>query len=255
MLCKKVLPLLSEFFDEALDADTSAQVSQHLGQCIRCRKEFNSISALHRKLTSLNGVQAPEYLHSLVQHRLAQEPWHAGVPGELARWWSIVRTTEGMWYATRAVGTVMACMFFIMISSAIAPLYIQSQAAAVQQESLRFGYGQQVSMNVSKLLGVPRVQPLRSSRSDPPALNPMYLVKYADSGTATGGEEDFSVLTSLDEKGSAKVETVIKPPSDEAYLTRFRSMLANAQFRPASENGYAVPSTMIFTFSRILVSD
>ena len=254
MLCTKVLSLLSEFFDEALDADTSVQVSQHLRQCIRCRKEFNNISALHRQLTSLDRVQAPEYLRSLVQHRLAQEPWRAHLRNELERWWSIVRTTEVMWYATRAVGTVVASVFFIVISSAIAPLYIQSQASAAQQESLRFGYGQQVSMNVSKILGVPQAQPLRSSRSDPPALNPIYMVKYADSSTA-GGEEDFSVLTSVDENGAGKVETVIKPPSDQTLLTRFTSMLANAQFRPAIENGQAVPSTMVFTFSRILVSD
>ena len=57
MLCKKVLPLLSEFFDGVLDDDTSVQVSQHLGQCIRCRKEFNGLSALLTMLNSCaNGV-------------------------------------------------------------------------------------------------------------------------------------------------------------------------------------------------------
>lgn len=113
MLCEKVLPLLSEFFDEVLDSDAAVQVSQHLGQCIGCRKEFDSYAALHHRLKSLNRMPAPEYLRSLVQHRLTQESWRAHLRNELARYWSIIRTTEGMWYATRALGTVMASIFFL----------------------------------------------------------------------------------------------------------------------------------------------
>jgi hypothetical protein len=42
MLCEKALPLLSEYFDEVLDPDTAIQLSQHLGQCINCRRELTA---------------------------------------------------------------------------------------------------------------------------------------------------------------------------------------------------------------------
>ena len=53
MLCEKVIPLLSEYFDEVLDAETAIQVSQHLDQCVRCRKELSELSAVHDRLRSL----------------------------------------------------------------------------------------------------------------------------------------------------------------------------------------------------------
>jgi hypothetical protein len=251
MLCKKVLSLLSEFFDGVLDDDTSVQVSQHLGQCIRCRKEFNSLSALHNRLSSLDRVQAPEYLHSLVQHRLAKEPWRAHARNELERWWSIVRTTERIWYATRAMGTLVAFVLFMMISMAITPFYIQAGAS---RDSLTFDYGRQVKMNVSKIFGVRQI-PAKAGRKDPAAINPLYVVKYADSTLLGGTEDDFSVITMVDSSGAAKVEGVLRSPSDETLLTKFNIMLATARFRPAREYGYAVESPMVFTFSKIFVSD
>jgi len=72
MLCKNVLSLLSEFFDEVLDAGTSVQISQHLDQCGRCRREFNRLSLLHGKLNSLKSIQAPNFLGSLVEHRISE---------------------------------------------------------------------------------------------------------------------------------------------------------------------------------------
>ena len=72
MLCKTVLPLLSEYFDGVLDTDTEIRVSQHLDQCISCRREYKSLSALHAKLSSFRRIQAPEYLQHLVQHRISE---------------------------------------------------------------------------------------------------------------------------------------------------------------------------------------
>lgn len=251
MLCKNVLPLLSEFFDGVLDDETSVQVSQHLGQCIGCRKEFDSISALHKYLSSAERIPAPKYLHSLVQHRLCGEPLSARVRNELERWWSIVRTTEGMWYATRAVGTVAAFVFFLIISVATTPFYIQ--AGSAQRDQLTFEYGRQVNKNVSVIFGV-RQFPAKNGRRDPAAINPKHLIRYADS--ISGSKEDnFSVVTVVDSTGTAKVESVLTSPTDESLLTKFQSMLADARLRPASENGQAVPAALILSFSRILVSD
>jgi len=257
MLCQKVLPLLSEFFDGVLDADLAVQVSQHLGHCIGCRKEFDSFATLHNKLRSLDRVQAPDYLHALVQHRLARQPWRASVRNELERWWSIIRTTEGMWYATRAMGTVMSTVFFFMISSAL-PFCIQTADPVAQRPPTTFTYGQQVrvNMSVSKIFGViPSQLALKASRSDPAAINALYLMKYGKTISYGDKEDNFSVLMGVDRSGAAKVESVLQYPEDENLLSNLNEMISSARFRPASEKGRAVPSQLIMTFSKVFVYD
>jgi hypothetical protein len=264
MLCEKALPLLSEFFDEILDQERAVQVSQHLGQCIRCRKEFNSLSDLHTKLRSLERVQVPDYLHSLVKHQLAKEPWRARVRNELERYWSVIRTTETMWYATRAMGTIIATVFFFLLPSAITP-YISASAHSTQRTSITPAYyslgpeyRNNVSRSLTKQLGMASTQmQSQPGRSAPAALNPLYLVEYGDkvSREAEAREDDnVSIAATVDRSGAAKVETVLEHPYDETLLTSFRWLIASARFRPASENGQTVPSTVVFSFSKIFVS-
>jgi hypothetical protein len=256
MLCKKVLPLLSEFFDGVLDADSAVQVSQHLSQCDGCRKEFDSFSALRAKLKSLDRVQAPEYLRSLVQHRLAKEPWRMRVKNELSRYWSIIRTTEGMWYATRAVGSVMATVFFMLISSGVTPYVVQAEAPVMREPlPLNPAYGPKVSVNVSKKLGTfPTPVPSKlSGRSGPAAINDLYLMKYGESVSQVGKDDYLSILATIDRRGTAKVESVIEHPSDQNLLYEFNQVIESARVRPARENGRAVSSSVVFTFSKIFV--
>jgi hypothetical protein len=267
MLCERVLPLLSEFFDEVLDQDRAVQVSQHLGRCIPCRREFNRLSDLHTKLKSLAQVQAPEYLHSLVLHRLAKEPWRARMRNELGRYWSIIRTTETMWYATRVMGTILASVFFFLLPSAITP-YTGVEAQDPQRTSITPAYyclGQQpayrnnVSRSLTKKLGMASSQiQSQPGRSAPAALNPLYLVEYGDSVSRTGeaGQDDnVSISATVDSSGAAKVETVLERPSDKTLLASFRGLISSARFRPEIKNGQTVSSTVVFTFTKVFVSD
>ena len=231
MLCEKVLPLLSEFFDEVLDQDRAVQVSQHLGQCIRCRREFNSLSDLHTRLRSLSRVQVPEYLHSLVLHRLHKEPLRARVRNELERYWSIIRTTEAMWYATRAMGTVIATFFFLLMPSAITP-YISTAAQDTQRAANTPAYyclGQQpeyrnnVSRSLTKKLGMASNQiPSQPGRSAPAALNPLYLVEYGDSvfrTDAAGKDDNLSVAATVDRSGAVLTIRLPVPAQTNALDT------------------------------------
>ncbi len=259
MQCHNVIPLLSEFFDEELDTGTAIQVSQHLCQCLGCRKEFDGIADVHKRLRSLDRITAPEVLRGLVQHRLAQQPWRVRLRNELERYWSIIRTTEGIWYATRALGTVMATLFFILTSSAINPIYIQDEGPIVQRTPYgpigkqRTSLSQQVSLNVPRKLGVASTQ--LPTRLMPPAINDAYIKGYSLSNTEKGKDDTFAVAMGVDRSGAVKVETVIQRPADPALLGSFYEMIASARLRPASQNGQAVNSTLVFTFSRIFVSD
>ncbi len=263
MLCENVIPLLSEFLDEALGSDKAVQVSQHLGQCIRCRKEFNSLSELRNRLRSLERVKAPEYLRRLVNYRLAEEPWRVRVRNELERYWSIIRTTEAMWYATRALGTVMASLFFLLVPSTITP-YLAVEAQDTQRASITPAYyclGQQpayrnsVSRTLTQKLGMsPSQIKAQPGRSAPAAINDLYLVEYGQSISRAGEDDNLSVAITVDRSGVAKVETVLEHPADQTFLSSFIGMLASARFRPASSNGQAVTSPLVFTFSKVFVS-
>jgi hypothetical protein len=260
MLCKKVLPLLSEYYDGVLDADATAQVSQHLNRCIRCRKELNSISALHDRLSSLDRVQAPEYLRTMVQSRLMslqRDSRSTRLRNELERWWSLIRTTEGRWYLTRAAGTVMTCIFFILISVCISPPYNRVNAAANEWSALARNYVHlQAGQNLLSRLRwfSAQAQKTPAPKSDP-AINDLYFLKYGESVSQDGKDDNLSVVTEVDSSGSAKIQYVLEHPQDETLLSNFNEMLAIARCRPAIENGQPVSSLMLLMFSKVFVYD
>ncbi len=71
-----------------------------------------------------------------------------------------------------------------------------------------------------------------------------------------GAEDDsFSVVTMVDRSGSAKLQSVIETPSDKTLLSDFNEMISSARCRPARENGQAVPSRLVLTFSKIFVHE
>jgi hypothetical protein len=259
MLCKKVLPLLSEYFDEILDADIAVQVSQHIDKCIHCRKELESLSILHGKLRSAKKINAPEYLHHLVQHRLAamrQDCWRKRVQNELERRWSKIRTTEGMWYVTRALGTVVASAFFFLISISISPYYINVNAPVNAPSVLISSYGQEVMMNVLPRLGLlPAVAVQKPISKSDAAINDLYLMDFGQSISQAGKDDNFTVMYEVDRSGSAKIKKVLEHPVDQSLLNTLNEVISSARCRPASENGQSVPSYLILMFSKISVYD
>jgi hypothetical protein len=256
MLCKNVVPVLSEFFDEVLDSEASVQVSQHLDQCSRCRKEFDSLSVLHSRLKSLKGIQAPDYLGSLVEHRIAetqQNSWRRNLQNELERCWSKIRTTESMWYITKALGTVMTSLFFFLISGNNIPLSIMD-ATNMERDSITPAFRQQVRHDFVARLGMQQALKIRVTKSDP-AINELYLNDLGESMSKPGKDDTVFVLYEVDSSGSAKIQNVLERPNDPRLLTTVSEMISSAHFRPASENGKKVSSHLVFTFSRVSVYD
>jgi hypothetical protein len=220
MLCKNVLPLLSEFYDKVLDADVSVQVSQHLDQCGPCHKELESLSILPGKLRPLKGIEAPEFLGSLVKHRIAEiqkKSWRRNLRNELERMWSIIRTTESTWYITKALGTVMTSLFFFLICG--------------------------------------NNMPLSPPDFRQPVINEDDLNKIGKSMSQSGKDDALAVLAEVDSSGSAKIQNVIERPYDQKLLNNVNEMIAKAHCRPASKNGKAVPSHILFIFRTISVYD
>ncbi len=73
MECLKIKGLLSEYIDNALDANSKKLVDEHLSMCKNCREELKSLKICVEELGSLEKVQAPEdflqKLHERIQPR------------------------------------------------------------------------------------------------------------------------------------------------------------------------------------------
>jgi hypothetical protein len=263
MLCDKVIPLLSGYFDEVMDDDTSIQVSQHLDQCATCRKELDDLSAVHSKLNSLKGLQAPEYLHNMVQLRIAnldQERWPVRIQNTIERRWSIIRTTEGMWYLSKALGIVMTAVFFFLIPCSINPLEIEANSTTADRNVYTRAEKQRVALNVVAKLGMlPKdeqreLAKLRQPVVVKPAIHEKYLSRFGESLSQDGNDYDFAVVTYVAPNGKAKGQNVLEHPNAQNFLNDFNKVISSGRFAPARENGgEAVPSHMLLMFSKISV--
>jgi len=265
MLCEKVKLLLSEYFDEVLDAETAIQVSQHLDQCIPCRKELDELSAVHSRLRSLSGVRAPEYLRDLLRLRISdmrKNRWQVQLRDALERQWSIIRSTERICYMTRAIGTILTSALFFLIPFSIDPLSSEANSVIPERTVYTRAEKQQVALNVLANLGMLEEEyqkgPVSSRQSSiksaiKPAINEQYLSNFGQRISQTGNDYEFSVVTHVDRSGQAKAQNVLEHPDAQGFLNSFNEVISTGRFAPARKNGETVPSHMILMFSKISV--
>jgi hypothetical protein len=252
MLCRKVLSLLSEYIDEVLDPDAAIQVFQHLDRCESCRKESESLSTIRQKLRSLPAVQAPQCLRGLIQIRLSvgrKESMIASIRNVLERRWSIIRTTEGIWYWTRALGTVTSAFFFLLICSVVTPYYLIMERPSAELMPRSTDYRNQVVVSTQKKFGM---NPVRcpDSRTDP-ALNGLYFLELGQD--VSDNDDNLSVLVTVDPDGAGQIQNVIEYPKNKKLLSRVNAMITTARYRPGSKNGQAVSSKMVIMNTNISV--
>jgi hypothetical protein len=168
------------------------------------------------------------------------------------RWWSLVRTTEGIWYATRIAGTVATIVFFLAISSAMNPIYLSLGDQLVARGDTRAA--QVLATNLQRVFGTQAQAQRRPVRSREPKINDEYLVRLASQSMARPDQDDtVSVLAVVECSGSAKVQDVLEYPADDSLLNDFTDMINSAVLRPASQNGRAVNSPLALTFTKIYV--
>ncbi len=260
MKCHKVSSRLSCYVDEMLDNETAIRVSEHLRLCDSCRAEYNRLIVLRRKLGALGTVTAPPYLRHLVQLRMVNAPrenWRVALKEALQYRWSRIRTTEGLWFMTRISGTVATCILFMAISVAMNPIYLQFHPAVHDRGGPPPNVRMQLGASVLKNLGIMSLEAQRRPISPTePQINDLYLLNFGESASRARTRDDtFSVVTVVDRSGSAKIQDVLEYPADSELLSEFSTMISSARYRPAIQNGRAVDSHLVMTFSKISVYD
>jgi len=258
MNCRAVTKHLSLLLDERLESEFAVEVSEHLWSCRKCNREFMRLSRLRQQLHSLRRVPAPQYLRHLVRLHIA-EAQNDYVVKRLREFlelrWSRIRTTERLCYVARFLGTASAFVFFFALCSAMNPIYIDLRDRALERgpsQNLRQNLGVYVLKNLGLVPVEMQRKPISSSE---PMINDLYLLKFGESASRTGSDDSFSVFTVVDRSGSAKIQNVLEYPADSRLLHSFNHMLSSAQLRPASQNGRAVDSHLVLSFSKICVYD
>jgi hypothetical protein len=261
MSCKKVSKLLSEFFDGVLDADMSARVSQHLKLCEGCRKELDNLSILHGRMSSMEKLQAPDYLYQLVQNRLTDKnknSWRNQLKDALAFRWSRIRTTEVQFYWTRVLGTLMAtfCFCFVIIS-AIDPFREGPNMQAPGRTSIFNEDRQEFNLTMGEIGGRPALEKIKKDDQIEAEMDRQSLANIGklpiESGSEAKENENFSVLLSVDDKGKGKLDNVIDMPENRDLLPSLNNLIEGARYRPASMNGRSVSSLLFMIFNNITV--
>jgi len=257
MRCDKVIRNLSSYVDDVLAPEESHLVARHLDQCARCNSEFDRLTRLRRALRTIEKVEAPEYLHSLVRMRIANEEhdtWQLRLREAIEYRWSKIRTTEGLWYLTRILGTAATFVLFVAITAAIRPIYLAQLPHETPAD--RLAMQQQLPMSVLKNLGMsPLVAQKRPISPSEATINPLYSLNFSQNASRATEDDTLSVAVLVDRSGSARIQGVLEHPADSELLSSFAEMIQTARFRPASLNGKPVDSHVVLTFSKISVYD
>ena len=256
MRCQNVRRNLSLYVDEMLEPRLAMGVAAHVEGCAECSRELERLSTLRVRLGGLQRAEAPVYLRKLVDRRLAQQgqdAFAARLQDELEYRWSKLRTTGGLWYATRLAGSAVTLVLFFAIYTAMSPIeydFASRGRAGISE------FQQQLPQTLLKNLGMVTTASQRRpiSPSDP-RINDAYLVNFGENASRTVSADSFSVVTQVDRAGTAKIENVLEYPADARLLDNFHTMLQSARFRPASFNGRAIESHLVLSFSMISVYD
>lgn len=260
MECRKVIDRLSLLLDDMLDNTQAGEVLQHIDRCAECRREWNRLTELQKKLRSLDRTPAPDYLRHMIMTRIQSAPqltWRASLISAIEYRWSRIRSTGGVWYLTRLAGTAATFAFFLLISAAMTPGYFNIQA---QASSDRGGLSPEARFRlvtgVLKNLGMTPLEAQRRpiGKSDP-MIHDLYLLNFSQSASLTNSDDNFSVVAIVDRSGAVKISNVLEYPADKTLLTDFNTMILSARCRPASQNGRAIDSHLVMNFSKISVYD
>jgi hypothetical protein len=259
MRCNIVLENLSPFLDEMLEEDLTAVVAHHVNRCSSCSRELARLKRLRSMLLDLQPVTTPDYLHHLVHLRISSARKHSvqqSLRSMLEYQWSRIRTTEGLWYLTRLTGAMATIVLFVVIFSAMNPIYLGITSPLPDRGSITPPHfrAQQLGDAVLGNLGMRSLEAQKKPiRSSDPKINDLYLVKLGETASRTGHDDTVSVVTHIDRSGAATGLDILEYPDDESLLSECTDMIMSAGWRPASKNGRAIDSPLVYTFSKIYV--
>jgi anti-sigma factor RsiW len=222
MKCAEAQALFSPYLDGAITGTQMRALSQHLGTCIQCAREYSLLQKSQQLLTSIGRRKAPPDLALQLRVAISQEAAVANRPplqGFLVRLENainafLVPVAAGMVSALLIFGVLMG--FFalpaqLQASNADVPLMLYT---APELEQTAFG-----GMTLNSIRG-----------------DSLVIEAYIDSN---GRVQDYRIVSD--------------PNDSKDLLPQVKNMLIFTTFRPATSMGRPTAGHAVLSFSKISV--
>jgi predicted anti-sigma-YlaC factor YlaD len=73
MNCQKICHLLSPYQDNECDEETRSKIISHLQKCKRCRREYEKLEFIKKKITRLPKIEPESHLTANIMSKLVQK--------------------------------------------------------------------------------------------------------------------------------------------------------------------------------------
>lgn len=212
MTCMKARPLFSSYLDGVVSGAEMHEISEHLGQCDACQREYGILESTRTLVSRLGSKQAPPDLALRIRVSLSAErsrSWRQLLLGQLVQWQHTFRSLV----LPAAAGVVTASFVFTGLIGFLIPPQVNAYD------------------DVPTMLYTP---PRLESSASVTELNldvPIMIETYID---ATGRVQNYRIIAGPD-------DAQIREKLDRALLFYF--------FAPAQAFGRPVPSKVLISFS------
>ena len=218
--CPQARQLFSPYLDGAVTGTEMLALQNHLAECAKCEREYESLRRTQQLLTSVGRPKVPADLGLRLRLAISREVESA----KRARFEGLMVRLENALQAFMV--PVTAGFVSALIIFGIAMVYFVTPASLQADNDVPL-----VMVNTA-----PELQPTAFSMMDSIKDDSLVIEAYVD---ANGRVEDYKILS---DSGNGK----------EA-LPEVKQMLIFTTFRPALSMGRPTPSRAVLSFSRISV--
>ncbi|HSS19218.1 MAG TPA: zf-HC2 domain-containing protein [Pyrinomonadaceae bacterium] len=259
MTCEETTKLLSQFIDDVLSTEVSAEVDAHIDRCPVCRARVAEFRSLSRSLRQLTPPVVPVDLATTINAALSIE---AGAELESPHQPWAERLS--LWLEPRlmpyGLGSFASVVLFAAMFMALSPHFMALQQASSQLSTVlvfRASNGPDLNKPVSSEDFSNRRAPYAEQS---PSLNPggalAALTSTYNNPRESQKSDDMIVVADVFSNGSASLADVVQAPRDRQMLTDFEVALRqSAAFVPASLDRRPDTMRVVFTVQKVDVRD
>lgn len=222
MNCTQAKTLFSPYLDGAVSGKQMRAVSEHLGSCFECGREYALLTHSQRLLSELGRKQAPADLALRLRVAISQEAAAERRPYFAGMWIRLQNALDAV-IVPASVGAVAAVLVFGLLLGFFA-LPSQLQASS-EDVPLMFYTPPRLQSSALPGMGVGSIN-----------ADSLVVEAYVD---ANGRVEDYRILSG--------------PKDSQALLPELNRTLIFTTFRPATQLGRPTSGRAVLTFSKINV--
>ncbi len=224
MVCDAVQGKFTEYMDGRLNGAEMQEIAQHVGDCYRCAREWNSLRSAQTALADLGRVPEPDDL--LLKIRVAVSQERARARKNILQVWGLVwRNTVGPFVLQASAGFASAVLLLGTVTLLVT-MFAQPQ-------------------------------PVQASNDEPLGVATAPRLMYLSSGV---GQDDIGAASDpvvvevyINNQGQVYDYRIVSGPKDPATRAQVENLLLLSRFEPARFFGRPVRGLAVLSFAGVSV--